>query len=265
MNVRTVVHDCLYLNWAFPVGELPPLPEPLRYQVKASGGVDYAFGSALLFHHDSIRVRFVPFALAHPQLNLRLYVLDGESCPSVFFQRMLMPAWMAAGVWLLTRQPAASASLHFPRPSQEAAAESWHWRAERGGELSVKASLGSPMVAAGPKVGDWDETVRFFTERPRGYGCEGSVLHRIDASHRPGDVWPVRAELGPADLLSRLLPLSNGHGASPWPPLHSAWINPEMRFSFSFSTPESAQVVHAVPHPAAGRVATAARRETLEP
>ena len=33
MFLSTEAKDCLYVNWAVPLAQAPPLPEPLRYEV----------------------------------------------------------------------------------------------------------------------------------------------------------------------------------------------------------------------------------------
>jgi hypothetical protein len=296
MNLRMVVRDCLFLNWALPAAALPEPPAPLRYQLHAWRGCDHVFVSALLFHQDSVRFSALPMLrIRYPQLTLSLAVLDEEGYPSVLVQRVLMPSWMAPGVRLVTGQPASGAHLDFPRPSRQVGADSWHWRATRDGTLSVRAWLDSPRVGEGPPIGSWEETVRYFQERPRGYVEVGGKLTRMEASHRSAEVWPLRAELDGSDLLPKLLPLAapsrpsaSGDGANPtrssatalvagaagaaggepaaWPPLHSSWLSPEMPLSFSVDLAPAAPVVHRVPHPAAGRVTSPALHAgALEP
>lgn len=220
MKLRTVVRDCLFLNWALPVDALPEPPAPLRYQRHAWQGRDHVFVSALLFHHDAVRWSAFPFLrVGYPQLNVRLYVLDEDGMPSVLFMRELMPAWVAPGVRLVSHHPASSARLDFPRPSRQAGADSWTWRAERGDTLSVNARVHSPTFGEGPRLGSWEETVRYIQERPRGYALHDGALHRVDASHPPVEaVWPLEAEItGGEALLRRLLPLQAGRmvGAEP--------------------------------------------------
>jgi hypothetical protein len=291
VKLRTVVRDCLFLNWALPVDALPEPPAPLRYQRHTWQGRDHVFASALLFHHDAVRWSAFPLLrVGYPQLNVRLYVLDEDGVPAVLFQRELMPAWVAPGVRLVSHHPAASARLDFPRPSRETGADSWQWRAERGGILTVRAWVHSPTFGEGPRIGSWEETVRYFQDRPRGYAVHGGALHRVDASHPPVDaVWPLAAEVGGDALLRRLLPMAptapmtpmapmapatqtapglsgqstqavapqDGHGA--WPALHSSWLCPEMPFSIVFDlVPKVHPVVQHLPHPAAGRVGSPA-------
>jgi Uncharacterized conserved protein (COG2071) len=260
MMLRMVVRDCLYLNWALPAAAVPEPPAPLRYQRHPWNGRDYIFASVLLFHQDAIRLAALPLPrLGYPQLNARFYVLDGEGVPGVLLHTMLMPAWVAPGVRLVARQPAAGASLDFPRPSRDAEAPCWRWRAQRHGTLTVRAWVDSPAVGEGPRLGTWEETVRYFQDRPRGYAVCAGGLRRIDVSHPTAPVWPLRAELGGDGLLRRLLPFAGPEtdgGSAAWPALHSTWLTPEMPFSFALDLVPSVPVVQHLPHPAAGRVAS---------
>ena len=88
----------------------------------------------------------------YPQLNLRLYVLDDEGVPSVLFRRMLMPAWVAPGVRLITHQPAARARLASRAPRGSGGGP-WLWRAERKGRLEVRAWQDSPAGRRGAAPG----------------------------------------------------------------------------------------------------------------
>jgi hypothetical protein len=263
MMLQTVVRDCLYLNWALPKESLPEPPPPLRYQIHTWQGKSWVFASAVLFHQDSIHLVSLPLLrLCYPQLNLRLYVLDDEGTPSVLFRKMLMPAWVAPGVKLMTHQPASRARLDFPHPSLSAGDGPWLWRAKRRGSLEVRAWQGSPLVGEGPRIGSWEETVHYIQERTRGYAEGSGTLHRIDASHRPAAVWPLRAELRAADLLTRLLPLEGNNGGG-WPQLHSAWLCPQIPFAFELGIVPKVAVAPTVPHPAAGRVASPVLRSGI--
>jgi hypothetical protein len=253
MKLRSVVRDCLFLNWALPVEALPGPPAPLRYQLHSWQGRDYAFASALLFHHDAVRWRAMPLLrVGYPQLNIRLYVLDEDGVPSVLFHRELMPAWVAPGMRLVAGHPAASARLDFPRPSLDAEADSWTWRVERGDTLTVRARVHSPMVGEGPRIGSWEETVRFFQDRPRGYSVQGKALRRVDSRHPPvAGVWPLAVEItGGEALLRRLLPSAAPAGATSEP----AWPR-DGRPAFGGAVP-AAEPAHAPDAAAAAASAT---------
>lgn len=262
MMLRTVVRDCLFLNWALPVEALPEPPAPLRYQLHSWQGGDYVFASALLFHHNTVHLSALPrFSMTYPQLNLRLYVLDRDGQPSVLFRRMLMPLWLAPGVRLMTHQPVRAARLDFPRPSRTLDEGAWRWRIEHGGLAEVMAWPDSPRVGEGPKLGNWEQTVRYFTERTSGYveGARGAgILHRVDAEHPPSTVWPLRAEVQGVGLFRHLLavpPLSENGGGPVWPALHSTWLCPEIPFVFELGLTHRVPVPQPVLQPAAGRVA----------
>lgn len=270
MILESRVRDCLYLNWAVPVAALPEPPFPLRYQSHSWQGEDYAFVSALLFQQAGLHLSNLPLLrLSHPQCNLRLAVLDGEGVPSVLFRQMLLPGWMAPGVRLVTRQPAAGAQLDFPRPSREPGEGEWRWRVSsrrRGAALEVTARLASPaksggaggLTGVGPCLGSWEETVEYFLERPRGYGEEDGTLHRIEATHPARQevaVWPLRAEVTEAELLPALVPLAPlaGQNGGGWPPLHSCWLCPEIPFVFEMAAEPRPVAPPVVPQAAASR------------
>jgi hypothetical protein len=80
--------------------------------------------------------------------------------------------------------------------------------------------------------------VRYFRDRRRGYAEVGDRLRRIDTEHPQAPAWPMTVELTDVSLLARCLPLAgeNGAGAGGWPPLHSAWLCPEIPFVFELAT-----------------------------
>lgn len=248
MVLTTTVRDCLYLNWALPSPALPPLPEPLRHELHPAADREWGFASALLFFQDKLRYPAFPLVrLSHPQLNLRFYVLDAEGQPAVFFRRVLVPLWVAPAVRLLGRLPARPARLDFPRPSLDPHAEGWTWRVGAGGGLVVKAWRGAPPASVGPAVGEWEDTVRFFRERRRGYMEAAGGLRRIDTKQPREAVWPVKVEIEGGAVVSE------GLGLAPEVPLglHSAWLCPEMALCF-----ETARV-KAVEEPVRRRVPAA--------
>jgi hypothetical protein len=151
---------------------------------------------------------------------------------------MLVPAWVSPAARLLGRQAARAASFRYPRPSDDPGAEAWRWEVRRGGALAVTARRAAPAAGAGPKLGSWEATVRYFRDRRRGYAEVGDRLRRIETEHPPAAVWPVAAELTDASLLARCLPLAaeGGDGDGGWPPLHSAWLCPEIPLVFEFGT-----------------------------
>ncbi len=255
--LESVVRDCLFLNWALPAAALPPAPAPLRYQVHPFQGEDHVFASAVLFQQQGLHLRNLPrLRFSYPQCNLRLYVLDGDGLPSVLFRSMLMPLWVVPGVRLLSQQPAASARFRYPQPSSDPGDGEWRWRVERGETLEVRAWQDSPAVGQGPRIGSWEQTVEYISERSRGYAVEDGELHRVEAEHPRVTAWPLRAEIGGAGLLTSLLPLT--HGAA-WPPLHSSWLCPEIPFVFELGfVPKMQPVAPSLPQAAASRSAARA-------
>jgi uncharacterized protein YqjF (DUF2071 family) len=253
MMLESVVRDCLYLNWALPAAALPPPPAPLRYQLHPFQGEDHVFASAVLFHQEGLHLQSLPrLRLSYPQCNLRLYVLDGDGVPAVLFRSMLMPLWVVPGVRLVSAQPAASARFRFPRPSSDLGDGEWRWWVEKGEALEVRAWQDSPTVGHGPRLGSWEQTVEYISERPRGYAVEDGALHRVKAQHPRAAVWPLRAEISALGLLTSLLPLT--HGAA-WPPLHSSWLCPEIPFVFDLGLVPKMAVAPSLPQAAASRSA----------
>ncbi|MFP3942234.1 MAG: DUF2071 domain-containing protein [Thermoanaerobaculia bacterium] len=242
MVLQTTVRDCLYLNWAIPARSLPAVPEPLRHELHAGKDREWGFASAVLFFQEGLRMRGVPWVrLAYPQANLRFNVLDGDGLPAVYFRRMLVPLWVVPAGRVVGRQPTRAARLDFPRPSRDPEAEAWVWRARwrdggPAGEegLVVTARPGAPQAPGGPDLGSWEETVRFFRERRRGYSRLAGRLRRIDTRQPPAPVWPLKVEVVGAELVAAGLGLepANGEGGGLGWELHSAWLCPEMSLTF---------------------------------
>ena len=198
-------------------------------------GRDWVFASALLFHQDSLHLTALPrLRFGYPQLNVRVYVLDDEGIPSVLFRRMLMPAWVAPGVRLITHQPASRARLQLPAPLARRRRRPVAMAAPSGrGRWRCGPGRTRPAVGEGPRLGSWEESVRYFQERPRGYALASGSLQRISAQHPAVPIWPLRAEVRGDGLLPRLLDLPAG---TPWPGLHSAWLCPEIPFVFELGS-----------------------------
>jgi hypothetical protein len=74
--------------------------------------------------------------------------------------------------------------------------------------------------------------VEYFRQRPRGYSRRGGGLARVETRHPPAPTWPVRAVIEDHGLLRLCAPPL---GLDPWPPLHSAWLCPEIAFAFELS------------------------------
>jgi hypothetical protein len=141
-----------------------------------------------------------------------------------------------------------TARFDFHEPYLDPDGDAWRWVVDQGKRLEVVARRGSGLPGAGPSLGSWEDTVRFFRERPRGYVDTGGRLHRIETEHPRVPVWPLTAEVTDASLLGELLPLA---GAAGWPPLHSAWLCPEIPFVFDLHLVPRMQLETALPTPAA--------------
>jgi hypothetical protein len=249
MHLRTLALDCLYLNWALPHTAAPPLPEPLRYELHRSEGEDYVFASALLFRLSGLHLRSLPFLrLSYPQMNFRLYVLDGDGIPSVLFRRMLVPLWVAPAVRLLGRQPAGSARFDYPSSPLDPEVGRWRWTIRRlhgfGIEgLEIDARLGSPAKGRGPDLGDWQRTVDYFRQRQRGYALWDHRLREIRTSQPPVEVWPLQVEVADASLVAEAL--EGGDGDLLRTP-HSAWLCPEIPFLFELGRPQDLPLARGV-------------------
>jgi hypothetical protein len=229
MLLRTTARDCLYLNWALPAEQAPPLPAPLRYDSRRHGDRDYIFLSALLFRMTGLRPEVLPlFHLSYPQLTVRTYVLDAEGVPSGLFLRVWVPPWVVPVSRFLGGQPAMAGALHFPPPAEESENEVWHWKAQRTGTLAVSARLSAPLVGMGPELGTVQRTVEFFRRR-RVYAQVDGRLRAIDRSLEHVAYWPVTPEIEDAGLLAALWPTVDAERfATP----HSAWLCPQIPLTF---------------------------------
>ncbi len=233
MQLRTKALDCLYLNWALPRAAAPALPEPLRYEVHEHEGAEYVFVSALLFRLTGLRFETLPFLrLSYPQMNCRVYVLDEDSVPSVLFRRTLVPSWIVPVSRLLGRQPASAASFSFPEPSNGSHSDAWRWSIHRRKRFEVAGTVGSPRLGPGPNLGSWETTLDYFRQRPRAYVVWNGKLRPIATSRPAAEVWPLRVEVGAADLVAECFAEVD---AEVWQEPHSAWLCPEIPFRFALA------------------------------
>ena len=247
MHLRTVVRDCLYANWALPSEILPELPSGLRYELHSAGGERYGFLSALLFRQSGLRLSAMPWVrVSHPQLNVRLYVVDAEGVPSVLFRALIVPRWVLPLAQATGQKSLASGRFSYPRPSTDTGSEAWTWRAEARGALELAGGQGAPEAGAGPDLGSWQQTCDYFRRRDRGYVTVGGRLRRIETSHSTVPVWPMRLEVADDSLLCRLLDLED---AGAWPRLHSSWLCPEIPLSFELGGAEEKRLPSQVPAP----------------
>lgn len=232
-TVKTVVRDCLYLNWAFPLDTLPEPPDPLRYEVHSLQQDRFVFGSVLLFRHESLHIESLPvLKISFPQFHLRLHVLDHDEVPAVWLRHILVPGWVVPGLRWLGQQPAEAARFRFPRPSIELDLDTWRWEVVRGDSLVVSARQASPRVGSGPTLGSWQQVVDCVRLRERAYVAGAAGLRAIHTSQRSVPLWPMDASLEEVSLLRTSKAL---RGVDNWPDLHSAWICPEIPFTFEMA------------------------------
>lgn len=248
MQLKTLVQDCLYVNWALPSERLPRLPAPLRYDLHAvDGGGQCGFVSALLFRQKGLRMTAVPWMkLTYPQLNLRFYVLDDHGEPSVFFGTMMVPPWVAPLARVAGQPFFGPGLLDYPRPSRQREAPSWRWRATARGTLLLAARQAAPRAQPQPAIGSWESTCDYFRRRDRGYVRAGAGLRRIETTHAPTTLWPMAVDVHRDSLLRRLLDFPAGE---PLPEVHSAWLCPEMPLHFSLAPVGRGALPRGVPAP----------------
>lgn len=247
--LRTVVRDCLYLNWAFPIDLLPALPEPLVYEEHMGDGARYAFGSALLFRHEHLHLAGLPFLrFSYPQFHLRFYVRDHEDVPSLYFQSILVPGWVVPSARWVAHQPALAAHFRYPQPSAGVPADEWSWEVVREVSLRLSARTAPPQIAVGPSLGSWDRTVDYFRLRSRGYVLSAGGLHPVATSQRAVPLWPLQVSLEDLSLLRRCLSLN---GDRHWPEPHSAWLCPEVPYQFELSADTLRESLRRSPAPVA--------------
>ena len=248
-TVRTVVRDCLYLNWAFPEAALPPLPDPLQYEVHSADEARLVFGSALLFRHEHLHVAGLPFLrLSYPQFNFRFYVTDHEGVPSIFLHRLLVPHWVVPSSRWLAGQPAVGGRFNFPAPTDKAASESWQWIVHRDATLKLTAHQSVPMVGSGPALGSWERMTSYFRQRRRAYLVTAGGLRSVETSQRSVPIWPLSVVMQERRLLDLCLPLAESTG---WPDLYSAWLCPEIPFVFELDTAAAREALRRAAAPVA--------------
>jgi hypothetical protein len=247
MLLRTLVRDCLYLNWAVPVGRMPEPPAPLRYERHAADGEERVFVSALLFRQEGLRLPSFPLVrVSYPQFNLRVCVRDGEGIPSVLFLHVLVPAWAVPGVRMVGRQRAAAGRFSYPHPSDGPPGETWRWTVRAGESLAVTATAAAPGPAGdgtGPGFRRFEDLVDTLRNRTRGYSLGRRGLVRVKTSHPPVTVVPLAAQVECDGLLRRFVPPGE------WPTLHSAWLCPEIRFVFELSAAAELALPRQAPAP----------------
>jgi Uncharacterized conserved protein (COG2071) len=230
MNLRTTARDCLYVNWAIPVAQLPDLPAPLRYELhRGPAGENVAFVSVLLFRFVGLRARRLPvLRLSYPQATFRLYVLDGHNLPAVLYWQVLVPPWVVPLSRFLGRQPAHAGRFDYP-PLGVAADEPLRWRVGRNVDLTLEARLSTPSVGQSPNLGSWQRTVDTFRRRSKLYVVWDGRLRNLARSQSPAAVVPMAVEVEDSALMTEIFP---SVAAELWQTPHSAWLCPEIPFTF---------------------------------
>ena len=224
MNLRSVLEDCLYLNWTLPRALLPELPSALRYDVRDWQGGEAVFASALFFRQRGFRLNYLPLVrLSYLQFQLQLCTLERDGTPSVLLRSVLLPAWAAPGARWLAGQPARAARLEFDCGAGSEALVRSRWTVTGPAGLRVTTEPASPQIGEGPVLGGWERTVSYFTQRPLAYSVGGGRLKRIELTSEPVTVVPVRAEVEDRGLLAACLGTET---AETLPALHSAWVCP---------------------------------------
>ena len=225
MNLRSVLEDCLYVNWALPRAVLPEPPPTLRYDLRDWQGGESVFASALFFRQRGFRLSYLPLIrLSYLQVQFQLCTLDGDGTPSVLIRSVLLPAWVAPGARWLAGQPARAARLRFEGAGSEALAQA-RWSVTRPAALRVTTAPASPRVGEGPVLGGWERTVSYFTQRPVAYSSGAGGVKRIELTNDPVSVVPVEVEIEDRGLLAACL---GSEAAAALPAPHSAWVCPPM-------------------------------------
>ena len=217
--------DCLYLNWAIPQERMPPAEAPLRYDVRG----DHVLVSTALYRLQRTGTLGL-LTPGHPQLDFHVCTLDDEGHPSFLMHCALIPKWVLPGARLMARQPAHTASFHYP--AQQATGGERKWRVCRRKCLEVTAFEGSPQSHREPDFGSWARTVAYFQGRTRGYYPSPEGLRRIEVARQKVEVVPMSVEVHDLALLGSCLGLEPG-GSQPG--FHSAWFCPEVPFAFERS------------------------------
>jgi hypothetical protein len=234
LTFRSVVRDCLYVNWAVPLAALPALPGPLTYETRTAAEGEVGFVSTVLFRQHTLRLGGLPIpTFSYPQFNLRVYVRDADDRPAVYFLRMYVPGWVVPGARLVGGQPALPARFEYPArfAPQDAAGAQWRVVAQR--EFRVAAVPSEPAIASGDASAvlflSWDVMAKFFRERSRGYVGTLTGLNRIATQPATTQIVPMRVR----EVDSSLADVALGR---PLGAAMSAFLAPSTPFVFELAT-----------------------------
>lgn len=232
MTLRTVIQDCLWLNWAIPERALPPLAKPLRYEVLRSGDGAFVFVSALLFRQHGLGSGKKLPAVSYPQCQLHVCALDGDGIECVWVFAMLLPNWLATSVRWVAGRPARGARLSYPAAGDPGfRGERWQWSIRRGKALAVEAELSVPPPGPGPSLGSWQETLAYFRRQRLEYVHVRGAWRRVEVERSGTGAIPVSAHVLEDGLITEHL----GGGLERLPGVHSAWLVPSVNLSFEYA------------------------------
>ena len=246
MIFRTVIQDCLCLNWAVPAEVLPPPPPPLSHDVLKTADGDFVFVSVMLFRQE----RLLPAAhlprLSQPQCQFHTFAVDGDGRDCRWVSGILLPTWLAASVRWVAGRPARGARLHFPAlGAPGCSGDHWRWAVAASGRLDVEAKLGGPSGAQSPSLGSWQKTVAYFRKQRSEYVLTRGKWQQVHVERQGADAIPVAVEVVEDRLVMDQLGASGGS----MPQVHSSWLVPTIKTSFEYASEREAAGLPGAPAP----------------
>ena len=231
MILHTVIRDCLRLNWAVPEEALPPLPEPLAYDLCKTRDGGFVFVSALLFRQHGLGSGMKLPGVSYPQCQLQAYALDGDGLECTWIFNVLLPNWLATSARWVAGRPARGARMDYPAAGDPGCrGEDWQWSVRRGSALAVEAKLSSSPPGAGPSLGSWEETLAYFRRQRLEYVQVRGKWRRVEVDRSSAAAVPLTARVLEGGLVIESL----GGTAPSLPPLHSSWLLPTVDVSFEY-------------------------------
>jgi uncharacterized protein len=174
-------HDLIFLHW-------PVAPEVLRPLIPRELDLDMFDGHCWLgvvpFHMSGVRLRYMPFSFAFPELNVRTYVKAGER-PGVWFFSLDATNRLAVRAARLLNLPYYDAEMQVETTAGEIQYRSARL-GEGGAEFSGSYRATGIIYHAAPRTLD-----HWLTERYRLYAAfEPQRVVYGDIHHRQ---WPLQA------------------------------------------------------------------------
>lgn len=227
MIFRTLVQDCLRINWAVPRGLLAEPPKGLRYDVLNDGSAERVMVSALLYRQESpLPTASLP-RMNYPQLKVQCCMHDQKGRPTLWVNAVYLPTWLLPSMRIIAGRLARSARLDYPHLGQPGIeGERWTWTAHKADKLGVTVVVSQPRAV--PLVGSWTELLRYFDRRDETSIVRGRT-RQAQIDYTPSTPLPVEVEVAEASLVSRQL-----IGGQELPPVHSAWLTPSLNASFEY-------------------------------